>query len=95
MWTPHQDPDPGNKISHSHYIILSLTDIFLKMTQYDWQLLCAKHCGKTYTIKFFWGNGFLLDCNHSLANSYYIMRSNVWVGLMCGGGDGLGWSGFI
>ena len=61
------------------------------MTQYDWQLLCAKQCDKIYIIIFF-RNGFLLDCNHSLANSYYIMSSNVWVGLVCGGG-GLGWSG--
>jgi len=25
---------------------------------------------------------------------YYIISSNVWVGLVCGGGD-LGWSGLI
>ena len=26
---------------------------FLEMTQYDWQLLCAKQYGNTYTIIFF------------------------------------------
>ena len=66
---------------------------FFEMTQYNWQLLCAKQYGKIYII-FFLRNEFLLSCNHSLANSYYIMSSNIWVGLVCGGGS-LGWSGLI
>ena len=53
------------------------------MTQYNWQLLCAKWCGKLYTIIFFKKNGFLLDCNHSLANSllYHEQKYLGWIGL--------------
>jgi len=64
------------------------------MTQYDWQLLYTKQCDKMYIIIFL-RNGFLLGCNHSLTNSYYIMKSNVWVGLVRSNGGGLGWSVFI
>jgi len=46
-------------------------------------------------LYFFLRNEFLLGCNYSLANSYYIVSSNIWVGLVCGGGGCLGWSGFI
>ena len=67
---------------------------FFEMIQYNWQLLCAKQYDKIYIIIFFLRNGFLLGCNYSLANNYYIMSSNIWVGLVCGGG-GLGWSEFI
>ena len=52
------------------------------MTWYDQQLLCAKRCGKIYTINFL-GNWFLLGCNHSLANSllHYELKCLGWIGV--------------
>ena len=53
------------------------------MTRYNWQLLFAKQCGKIYTIICLSRNGFLLDCNHSLANSllHYELKYLSWIGL--------------
>ena len=53
------------------------------MTRYNWQLLFAKQCGKIYTIICLSRNGFLLDCNHSLANSllHYELKCLSWIGL--------------
>ena len=53
------------------------------MTQYNWQLHCAKRCGKIYTIICFLGNEFLLGCNHNLANSLlnHELKCLGWIGL--------------
>ena len=46
-------------------------------------ILCAKRCGKIYTIICFLGNGFLLGCNYSLANSllHHEIKCLGWIEL--------------
>ena len=78
---PHKEPDPRNKISRSHYkIFIKIDRNLLEMTQYNWQLLCAKRCGKIYNINFL-GNWLLLGCNHSLTNSllHYELKCLDWI----------------
>jgi len=60
----------------------------LEMTQYDWQLLCAKQCDKIYIIIFLKTDSYWIVTIIWLI-IYYIMRSNIWVELVCGSG-GLG-----
>ena len=64
------------------------------MTQYNWQLLCAKQCAKIYIIVFLKKMGFYCVVIIVWLIVYSIMSSNVWVGLVCGGG-GLEWNEVI